>query len=105
MRLLLRLGAHTETVKVRGPLAANGGGCVLGWALDGHRPLMRSRWEAAPLLRSGKLKPVLPDWSLLSADIYAGFPTRSPLSAKTRALVDFLVVSFAPHRAHAGGAW
>ena len=66
---------------------------------------MRSLWEAAPALRSGKLKPVLADWSLPSADIYAVFPTRSHLSAKTRALVDFLLMTFEPHRASDDGGW
>ncbi len=101
----LNAGARTETVKVRGPLASNDGECVLGWAMDGHGILMRSLWEAAPMLRSGKLKPVLADWSLPSADIYAVFPTRSHLSAKTRALVDFLLGTFAPHRDDADGSW
>lgn len=101
----LRSGARTEAVKVRGPLASNDGECVLGWALDGHGILMRSLWEAAPMLRSGKLQPVLADWGLPSADIYAVFPTRSHLSAKTRALVDFLLLAFEPHRASDDGEW
>ena len=101
----LRAGARTETVKVRGPLAANDSECVLGWALDGHGILMRSLWEAATLLRSGRLVEVLPEWSPPSADIYAVFPTRSHLSAKTRALVDFLLAAFESHRADAQGRW
>ncbi len=101
----LRAGARTETVKVRGPLASNDGECVLGWALDGQGILMRSLWEAAPMLRSGRLRAVLPEWSLPPADVYAVFPTRSHLSAKTRALVDFLLVAFEPHREDEDGGW
>lgn len=101
----LHAGTRTETVKVRGPLASNDGECVLGWALDGHGILMRSLWEAAPMLRSGKLRAVLPEWSLPSADIYGVFPPRSHLSAKTRALIDYLLESFEPHRSHQGGDW
>ncbi len=101
----LRAGSRTETVKVRGPLASNDGECVMGWALDGHGILMRSLWEAAPMLRSGRLKPVLPEWSLPSADVFAVFPTRSHLSAKTRALVDFLLERFEAHRDDEEGAW
>jgi DNA-binding transcriptional LysR family regulator len=100
----LRAGARNETVKVQGPLAANDGECVLAWALEGHGILIRSMWEAAPMLRSGRLKPVLEEWSLPSADIYAVFPTRAHLSAKTRALVDFLLVAFEDHR-KADGGW
>lgn len=101
----LQFGGKVETVKVRGPLASNDGECVLGWALDGHGILMRSMWEAAPMLRSGQLRPVLPEWSLPSADIYAVFPSRSHLSAKTRALVDHLLAAFESHRGDSGGAW
>lgn len=101
----LRAGARSESVKVRGPLASNDGECVLGWALDGQGILMRSLWEAAPMLRTGRLRAVLPEWSLPPADIYAVFPTRSHLSAKTRALVDFLLAAFEPHRHDATGAW
>lgn len=101
----LRSGTRHEKVKVRGPLAANDGECVVGWALDGHGILMRSLWEIAPLMRSGRLRPVLPKWGLPAADIYAVFPTRSHLSAKTRALVDFLLEAFAEHRRDASGGW
>ncbi|MFC4274617.1 LysR family transcriptional regulator [Achromobacter aloeverae] len=101
----LKSGGHAETVKVRGPLASNDGECVVNWALDGHGILMRSLWEIAPLFRSGRLAPVLPKWDLPPADIYAVFPTRSYLSAKTRALVDFLLDTFEPHRHERDGQW
>ena len=101
----LRAGARTETVKVRGPLASNDGECVFQWALDGHGILMRSLWESAPMLRSGRLRTVLPEWNLPSADVYAVFPTRSHLSAKTRALVDFLMEAFEANRLDEEGGW
>lgn len=91
-------GARQETVKVRGPLSANDGEAVLGWALDGHGILMRSEWDAAALVREGRLQPLLTEWSLPGADVHAVFPTRSHLSAKTRALVDFLLEWFRPRR-------
>ncbi len=98
-------GSRVETIKVRGPLASNDGECVLGWALDGHGILMRSLWEATPLLRSGKLQRVLSSWNLPPADIYAVFPSRTHLTVKTRVLVDFLIASFEPHRLSKDGAW
>jgi LysR family transcriptional activator of dmlA len=101
----LRHGARTETVKVRGPLAANDGECVLGWALDGHGIAMRSLWEAGAMLRSGKLLPVLAEWALPAADIHAVFASRSHLAAKTRAVVDFLFDQFEPRRAVGNGGW
>lgn len=103
----LRSGTRQETVKVRGPLSSNDGDCALTWALDGHGILLRSEWDLAPYLRSGRLRPVLPDWQLPSADIYLVFPTKANLSAKTRAFVDFMLARFASHRENtsSGGAW
>lgn len=98
-------GSRTETVKVRGPLASNDGESVFGWALDGHGLMVRSLWETAAYLRSGRLVEVMPDWRLPPADVHVLFPTRSYLAAKTRALIDMLVAAFEPHRAEAGGAW
>lgn len=94
----LRSGSRVETVKVRGPLSSNDGDCALTWALDGHGILMRSEWDAAPYLRSGRLRPVLPDWKLPPADIYIVFPTKSNMSAKTRAFVDFMLDWFKDYR-------
>lgn len=101
----LRSGGKAETVKVRGPLSSNDGECVFGWALDAQGILMRSQWEAAPMLRSGRLRRVLADWNLPPADVYAVFPSRSHLSAKTRALVDYLLAAFEPNRLDADGGW
>ena len=95
----LQNAGRTETVKVRGALSSNDGESTLGWALDGHGILMRSQWDAAELLRAGRLVPVLADWDLPGGDIYLVFQTRHHLSLKTRALVDFLLDAFAPHRA------
>lgn len=94
----LHSGSRYETVKVRGPLSSNDGDCALSWALDGHGILMRSEWDVAPYLRSGRLRPVLADWMLSSADIYLVFPTKANLSAKTRAFVDFMYDWFKDRR-------
>jgi LysR family transcriptional activator of dmlA len=94
----LRSGTRQQSVKVRGPLSSNDGDCALTWALDGHGILMRSEWDAAAYLRSGRLRPVLTDWSLPPADIYVVFPTKENLSAKTRVFVDFMLRAFEPHR-------
>ena len=91
-------GARQETIKVSGPLSSNDGACVLSWALDGHGILMRSEWEVAPYIRSGRLRAVLTDWSTPPADIYLVYPTKTNLNAKTRALIDFLLVKFAGNR-------
>jgi LysR family transcriptional activator of dmlA len=101
----LHSGPRQETVKVRGALSSNDGESALAWALDGHGILMRSQWDAAELLRAGTLVPVLPDWRPPDADIYLVFQTKHTVSAKTRALVDFLLAEFAPHRLPADAAF
>jgi LysR family transcriptional regulator, transcriptional activator for dmlA len=99
----LRSGARQETVKVRGQLSSNDGDCAMSWALEGFGILMRSEWDAAPYLRSGRLRRVLPTWSPPPADIYLIFPTSANLSAKTRAFADFMFEQLAHRRAvHAG---
>jgi DNA-binding transcriptional LysR family regulator len=91
----LSRGTQRETVKVRGRLSTNDGESALDWALKGHGILMRSQWDAARYLRSGRLLVVLPQWKLPPADIYAVYPTKQDLSAKTRAFVEHLAGTFA----------
>jgi LysR family transcriptional activator of dmlA len=82
---------HEESVKVHGALASNDGDIVLGWALDGHGILVRSEWDLARYVESGRLKVVLPDWQLPSADLFVTYPNRRNQAARTRAFIDFLV--------------
>ena len=91
----LESGARAETVKVRGPVSSNDGQSALEWALDGHGIVMRSEWETAAHLRAGRLQEVLTDWRTPPADIYALYPERLNLPAKTLAFVDFLSRRFA----------
>ncbi|VCU70020.1 HTH-type transcriptional regulator DmlR [Pigmentiphaga humi] len=91
----LRAGSRSETVKVRGPLSANDGESALLWALEGHGIIMRSEWEVSAYLRSGRLVAVLEEWETPSADIFALYPERQNLSAKTTAFVDYLAQRFA----------
>jgi DNA-binding transcriptional LysR family regulator len=83
-------GKRHETVKVHGVLSSNDGEATLVWALDGQGILMRSEWDANTYLQSGRLRALLPDWSLPPADIYAVYPERLNLSAKVTAFVAFL---------------
>jgi LysR family transcriptional activator of dmlA len=92
------------SVKVRGTLSSNDGDVVLGWALDGHGILLRSEWDLAKYLESGRLQVVLPDFASAPADLYVFYPSRQQLSAKVRAFIDFLIESMAAGEAKAGTA-
>jgi LysR family transcriptional activator of dmlA len=85
---------HTEVVKVHGMLSSNDGDIVLGWALDGHGILIRSEWDLARYLDSGRLRVVLPEFTLPSADLFVYYPSRRNQTIRARAFIDFLVEQF-----------
>ncbi|MGB4361905.1 MAG: LysR substrate-binding domain-containing protein [Rhodoferax sp.] len=91
----LRSGQHSQTVKVRGTLSSNDGETALSWALDGHGILMRSEWDIAKYLHSGRLKRVLENWQTPSADIYAIYPQRLQTATRVKAFVSYLSEAFA----------
>jgi LysR family transcriptional activator of dmlA len=82
-------------VKVRGAVSSNDGDVVMNWALEGHGIVQRSEWDAAKYLASGRLKEVMPGYTLPDAHLYAYYLSRHNLPAKIRAFVDFLVEHFA----------
>ncbi|QJE00636.1 LysR family transcriptional regulator [Massilia forsythiae] len=88
-------GGYDRTVKVHGALSSNDGDIVLGWALDGHGILIRSEWDLARYVESGRLKIVLPQYALPSADLFVVYLNRRNQAARTRAFIDFLVEHFA----------
>jgi DNA-binding transcriptional LysR family regulator len=85
---------HSEVVKVHGALSSNDGDIVLGWALDGHGILVRSEWDLARYVESGRLHIVLPEYRLPSADLFVYYLNRRNQAARTRAFIDFLVEHF-----------
>jgi len=90
---------HNEMMKVKGAMASNDGDIVLGWALDGHGILIRSEWDLAKYLESGRLQIVLPDFNPPSADLYVYYLNRKNQSARARAFIDFLSDKFSKRRA------
>jgi DNA-binding transcriptional LysR family regulator len=85
---------RNEAVKVRGMLSSNDGDIVLGWALDGHGILVRSEWDLAKYVESGRLRIVLPAFVLPSADLFVYYANRRNQSARARAFIDFLIERF-----------
>ena len=87
--------ATTEVVKLRGNLSTNDGEIAVNWALDGHGILMRAEWDIERYLRNGRLIHVLPHCHTPDADIHAVYPQRHQVTARVRAFVDFMALSFA----------
>ena len=82
------------SVKVQGALSSNDGDIVLGWALDGHGILVRSEWDLAKYVDSGRLRIVLPGYTQPEADLFVVYPSKRRQSARARAFIDFLVAHF-----------
>ncbi len=82
---------RTEIIKVHGALSSNDGDIVLGWALDGQGIVIRSEWDLAKYLESGRLRRILPEFSLPSADLYVYYPSKQNLAARARTFINFLV--------------
>src|SRR5207253_1765765 len=87
-------GAQGEMVRVHGTLSSNDGDIVLGWALDGHGILMRSEWDLAKYLESGRLRLVLPDAALPPADLFVYYPGQRDQTTRARSFIDFLADHF-----------
>lgn len=89
------IDGRSEIVKVHGALSSNDGDIVQGWALDGQGIVIRSEWDVAKYIESGRLHQILPEFSLPSADLYAYYPSKQNLPARVRAFINFLVEKFA----------
>jgi DNA-binding transcriptional LysR family regulator len=90
-----RLTGVEEKVRIEPCLASNDGEVVKAWALAGHGFIVRSEWDVADDLRSGRLVRVLGDYELPAAPIVALVGTRREArAARTRRFLDELISSF-----------
>jgi len=83
-------------VKVSGNLRANNGNVLLAAALGGSGVCVLPAFIAGGDLRAGRLVAALRDFEEADLSIYAVYPHARHLSAKVRALVDFLALRFGP---------
>jgi DNA-binding transcriptional LysR family regulator len=92
------IGARKKehTVRVHSSLSSNDGDVIKQWAIAGKGIMIRSEWDVADELRSGKLARLLPDWKLPEANVVALVPQRRGMSARSRAFIDFLAEKFQP---------
>lgn len=95
---LWRFRKKRNEVAVRVPaiLSSNDGEVARQWALEGKGVVMRSEWDVADALASGRLVRLLPDWSLPDADAVALVASRAGLSARVKLFLAFLQERFKP---------
>jgi DNA-binding transcriptional LysR family regulator len=85
------------TVRVAGRYICDNWEVLREWALAGLGVALKSTWDVRRHLENGALVSLLPGYSFDSdVAIYAVYPHRRHLPAKTRAFIDFLASSFGP---------
>jgi len=79
-----------RAVRVGGPIHANNGRMLVALAAEGAGIALEPDFIVAPDIASGRLVPILADFTAPAIPIHAAYPSRRHLSAKVRAFVDFL---------------
>lgn len=78
------------SVQVGGNISANEVACLLEVALAGAGVAMMPTYLVAPLIRSGQLQVLLPEWQALELGIYGVYASRRYIPQTLRTLLDFL---------------
>ena len=85
---------NVHAVRVHGPMQTNNGDTAAAAAIAGLGIIWQPTFIIGPALRAGRLVPVLPGYRIPDIDILAVYPSRRHLSAKVRAMIDFLADEF-----------
>jgi len=88
------LAGKPHPVKVRGVMHTNNGDTARGAALGGLGIIWQPTFLLGADLAAGRLVPLLPGYQMPDIDVLAVYPSRRHLSAKVRAMIDFLVREF-----------
>ena len=86
-------GGEIVEVKVNGRLMLNDLATKLAACAAGHGIALSIELGLAPLLASGDLVQILPDWAEERFPLYAYYPSRHLPAAKVRAFLDFVRAS------------
>jgi len=91
---LLDTDGRPQSVRVRSAMQTNNGDTAAAAARAGLGIVWQPTFLVGPDLRAGRLVPLLPGWRVPDIDILAVYPSRRQLSAKVRAMIDFLADEF-----------
>jgi DNA-binding transcriptional LysR family regulator len=84
-------------VRVSGHYACDNWEVLREWAMAGLGVALKSTWDVRRQLGEGLLVPLLPEYDFgTDVAIYAVYPHRRYLPAKTRVFIDYLAESFGP---------
>jgi DNA-binding transcriptional LysR family regulator len=85
-------------VPVGGNLSANESRVLLAAALEGAGIAMQPVYSAEPLMASGRLVALLPEWRPQALGVYGVYSSRRQMPAALRAMLDFLAGRFSDPR-------
>jgi DNA-binding transcriptional LysR family regulator len=94
MTWVLRRGESQWEGVPPGRATANSPEFLMRMALAGAGIVIVNDHFALQYLESGKLVPVLPEWNVAPVDLWAVFPGRRLMPAKTRAFLDTIAAKF-----------
>jgi len=90
-------GGEPGAIRVNGRYACDNWEVLREWALAGLGVALKSTWDVRQHLEDGSLVPLFPGYTFGNdVAIYAVYPHRRFLPAKTRAFIEFLADSFGP---------
>jgi DNA-binding transcriptional LysR family regulator len=85
-----RIGTAEETLTLKGNVRTTAAEGLREAVFAGLGLCVASEWLFQPDLDNGRVKRVLPAWTLPSVDLWAAFPTGRRVSAKARAFAAFI---------------
>ncbi len=86
---------RSESIRISPVLKSNDGEVVRNWAVNGLGCVLRSEWDAKPLIKQGHLQRILQGWDFQSANVVALVPENRGISARVDQFVKFLKKQFA----------
>ncbi len=84
------------TVRIRPAMSSNDGEVIKQWVLAGLGVTVRSEWDVAEELHTGRLVELLPDWRLPDVDVVALLGSRSGRVARTARFLEFVKSALQP---------
>ncbi len=93
---LTRGGGHVEQLAPRGQVIADTPDLLVDVTMRGAGITLLPLFSVIDQIRAGQLQRVLPGWRSPDIGVYAMFPSRRFIDAKTRAWLDWVQASIAP---------
>ncbi|MFJ2987170.1 LysR family transcriptional regulator [Collimonas sp. NPDC087041] len=89
-------GKTSRSVRVSSKLSCNDGDVIRRWGCEGRGVILRSEWDVADDLQSGRLIRLFPSWKTPDANVIALTHNRTGLPARTRHFMEYLQSGFKP---------